>query len=144
MLLTEDEELKDLTIKVLGATVLAALAVGAHALDSNMQTAISIVLGVPSFVLLLLSRRKLGKSFSVTPQAKALVTTGLYAKVRHPMYLFLDLFFLSLIILADRPLLLILWAALVIGQSLRAKREEQVLAKAFGEEFERYRGQTWF
>lgn len=136
--------MKDLIMKLVGAAVLAALAVGAHSLDTNMQLAIAIVLGIPSFVLLLLSRRKLGKSFSVTPQAKQLVTTGLYAKVRHPMYLFLDLFFLAVIILADRPLLLILWGALVVFQSLRAKREEKVLAEAFGEEFEKYRKQTWF
>jgi hypothetical protein len=40
------------------------------------------------FVLWILARVQLGSSFAVTAQAKALVTAGLYAKFRHPVYLF--------------------------------------------------------
>jgi protein-S-isoprenylcysteine O-methyltransferase Ste14 len=40
------------------------------------------------FALWLTARIQLGKSFSVRARARALVTTGLYSKFRHPIYLF--------------------------------------------------------
>lgn len=40
------------------------------------------------FALWLTARLQFGKSFSVRPEARALVTTGLYSKSRNPIYLF--------------------------------------------------------
>jgi protein-S-isoprenylcysteine O-methyltransferase Ste14 len=34
------------------------------------------------------ARRQLGASFSVRPDARHLVTTGIYSKIRHPVYVF--------------------------------------------------------
>lgn len=34
-----------------------------------------------------IARFQLGRSFSVTPQARQLVTTGIYARIRNPIYL---------------------------------------------------------
>ena len=44
---------------------------------------------------LFIARLQLGKSFAVNPQAKELVTHGLYSKIRNPMYLFSGLLVLS-------------------------------------------------
>jgi protein-S-isoprenylcysteine O-methyltransferase Ste14 len=40
--------------------------------------------------------------------------------------------------------LLLILAALVPVQIVRARKEEQVLREAFGEEYERYKAGTWF
>jgi protein-S-isoprenylcysteine O-methyltransferase Ste14 len=40
---------------------------------------------LPLFVL---ARLQLGASFSVTAQARKLVTTGLYSRIRNPIYVF--------------------------------------------------------
>jgi protein-S-isoprenylcysteine O-methyltransferase Ste14 len=42
-------------------------------------------------VLWISARLQLGQSFTVRARATALVTTGLYSKIRHPIYLFGDL-----------------------------------------------------
>jgi protein-S-isoprenylcysteine O-methyltransferase Ste14 len=97
-----------------------------------------------SFPLFVLARWQLGSSFSVRAKASRLVTTGLYSRVRNPIYLFGGLFIvgLSLFVSVWGPLVV----ALVIApmQIVRARREEWVLAEAFGEEYERYKSKTWF
>ena len=45
-------------------------------------------IAVTAAVLLFTARWQLGRSFSVTPQARELVTHGLYSKIRNPIYLF--------------------------------------------------------
>jgi protein-S-isoprenylcysteine O-methyltransferase Ste14 len=56
----------------------------------NAQTSIGFALGAVSFALVVLARLQLGNSFAVTPAARDLVTHGLYSRLRHPMYLFVD------------------------------------------------------
>ena len=47
----------------------------------------AVIFGLPSLVLLIVARIELGGSFSVRPKAQALVTHGLYSRVRHPIYI---------------------------------------------------------
>jgi protein-S-isoprenylcysteine O-methyltransferase Ste14 len=105
---------------------------------------IGIIIGLPSFLLMLISRRQLGDSFSIMPEAKTLVTTGLYYRIQHPMYFFLDLFLVSIIIVLGWSILLWAWIILVVVQILQSRREEKVLSAAFGAEYEAYQSQTWF
>jgi protein-S-isoprenylcysteine O-methyltransferase Ste14 len=86
----------------------------------------------------------LGASFSVAPEAKALVTTGLYARIQHPMYVFLDLLLLTVIVALGTSILLLPWAIIVVVQTLQSRREEKVLAAAFGADYDSYRSRTWF
>jgi protein-S-isoprenylcysteine O-methyltransferase Ste14 len=100
-----------------------------------------LIIGVP---LLLLSRSQLGRAFSVMPKASILVTHGLYSKIPHPMYAFLDLVLLGIIIALRMPWLIALWLALVAVQAWQAKREARLLEKTFGDAYRRYRAQTWW
>ena len=91
-----------------------------------------------------IARFQLGRSFSVTPQARHLVTTGIYARIRNPIYLaspFL-LIGLSLVLTQWWPMLLLI--VVVPLQIMRARREATVLRAAFGAEYDRYRARTWF
>ena len=98
-------------------------------------------LAMPLWVL---ARLQLGRSFSVTAQARQLVTRGLYSKLRNPIYFFGGLaYFGALVALQVWPLLLG-WLALTPIQVLRIRREEKVLAEAFGAEYQAYRAKTWF
>jgi len=99
------------------------------------------VIGLP---LLLLSRVQLGRAFSVAPKATSLVTGGIYSKIPHPMYVFLDLFLLGLVIAGRRQWLVGVWLALVAVQSWQAGREANVLEQAFGDGYRKYRAQTWW
>lgn len=136
---------KEIVFKIIFAIVLAVIAYFImKSVDSTARIIIGIIIAVPSLVLLLISRRNLGKSFAILPKAKSLVSTGVYSKLRHPMYYFLDMSFLGIFIMIGEPLLLILWVLFIAFQSTRAKMEEDVLANAFGEEYKSYKAQTWF
>jgi len=104
---------------------------------------VGILLATVSFSLVVLSRIQLGKSFSISPKASDLVTTGLYSRIRHPMYLFVDLTICGLALALKRwPVLLILVVLLPL-QIRNARREDKLLAKKFATEYETYRRRTW-
>lgn len=98
-----------------------------------------VVLG---YVLAFAALAWLGRSFSIHPEARRLVTTGPYALVRHPLYVAETLAAAGMAVhFAARPAFAAL-AVQVALQVLRAQYEEEVLAAAFGEEFEAYRRRT--
>lgn len=97
-----------------------------------------------SIAMLVVARLQLGASFSVKAKAKKLVTTGLYSKIRNPIYVFGALFLVGLAIVLGNWLLLAILVVLTPVQMVRARKEEAVLREAFGEEYERYKAGTWF
>jgi len=114
---------------------------------SVVWTPVAIVGGVLAAVgwlCLVVARLQLGASFSVTAKAKKLVTTGIYSKIRNPIYVFSAMFLLGLIIVMGMWLLLIPLLVLIPVQIVRARKEQQVLEQAFGEEYVRYKAGTWF
>src|SRR5262249_27828761 len=84
------------------------------------------------------ARYQLADSFSVNPQARTLVTTGICSRIRNPMYTFSTLMILGAVIAYQRAVLLLVPAALVLVQQARARRESRVLEAAFGESYRQY------
>ena len=105
---------------------------------------IGVGMAVAGFALSMLARVQLGRSFSIRAQARMLVTTGLYSKVRHPIYLFRGIAFLGLFIAWGKLIPLLCFLLIYPVQILRARKEEKVLEQAFGEEYRRYKAGTWF
>jgi protein-S-isoprenylcysteine O-methyltransferase Ste14 len=131
-------------IRIVGAAFVGVLAFAGTSLDSSIRIAIGVVIGLPSFALIIVGRLHLGKSFAILPEAKELVTTGLYSTIQHPLYFFLDMFLAAIIIVLGWPILLLAWGILVVVHLLQCRREERVLAKAYGNEYDAYRKRTWF
>ncbi len=67
-----------------------------------------------------------------------LVVTGPYAWIRHPMYLGVMAAFFGGLLLY-RTWALALYAPLMLGLVIRARREEEALVAEFGDEWQRYR-----
>lgn len=105
---------------------------------------IGIGMAIFGFALWVMARIQLGESFSVTAQAKALVTTGLYSKLRHPIYFFAGIAFLGLFIAWGKLIPLLVFLGGYPMQIFRIKKEEAVLEEEFGEEYRRYQESTWF
>lgn len=96
-----------------------------------------------AFPLWVVARIQLGRSFSFGAEARRLVTTGLYSRFSHPIYLFGGIaYFGALLALQYWPLFFI-WLALTPLQLVRMRRENAALEAAFGAEFVRHRSQTW-
>lgn len=99
-------------------------------------------IAIPSFVLLLTARIQLGGAFSIKAKAQKLVTTGLYSRIRNPIYVFGGLFIAGFF-LYFRPIWLLMFIILIPLQIVRMRKEEKVLAEEFGEEYRRYKARTW-
>src|SRR5664279_4409832 len=110
----------------------------------NAMRVAGAILAVLGYILTVTARLQLGNSFSVSPQAKELVTSGLYSRISHPMYLFLDLMLLGLAVALPLYWLLVLLLALLVAQIIRSRQEETVLQQKFGQAYVDYRKQTWF
>jgi protein-S-isoprenylcysteine O-methyltransferase Ste14 len=121
----------------------AKVAIGNHGVWEWRFT-VGLLLIVPSFLLWAIARHQLGDAFTGRAEARRLVTHGLYARIRHPIYLFAECTVIGIIIFMDLPLLLLVWVPAVVWQISRARREDRVLEEAFGDSFRRYRQRTWF
>jgi protein-S-isoprenylcysteine O-methyltransferase Ste14 len=102
------------------------------------------IVALAGYILFIAARLQLGKSFSVAPQAKQLVTHGLYARIRNPIYVFVGVMWFGLIVALQLDWLFVPYVALLVMQLIRARREAKVLEERFGPAYLNYREQTWF
>src|SRR3954464_7339403 len=102
---------------------------------------------ISSFVLFQLTHRALGQNWSVTLQLRQdhkLITTGIYRKIRHPMYTAFWLWAIAQACLL--PNWIAGFAGLVGFGSLffgRVGREEQMMLDTFGDDYRRYMSRTY-
>lgn len=129
------------------------LLAGAFALGSIFQLApgphgvarvIGLIVAVIGLTGVIASRYTLGRSFSITAKATALVTTGIYSKIRNPIYVSGMFFIGGVLIMINRPASLVVFAVLIPMQIIRARREAAVLEAKFGDAYREYRKRTWF
>lgn len=117
-----------------------AIVAGPHSTLAYIALCLSLICAVLWFV----ARRQLGEAFSVSAQARRLVTQGLYARIRHPIYVFGSLAFLFIVLALRGWPALIVWIVVILIQVARVGREERVLAETFGADYTAYRSRTWF
>ena len=141
-----------LSISTLGLGIIPAIyaATGFPAFASYAPTLLQVVAGVAVFAASLLlfwrTHRQLGKYWSVTLEIKdkhQLITSGVYEKVRHPMY---SAFFLWAVAQALLLPNFIAGPAGLVGFGIlfffRIGREEQMMREAFGAEYDAYARRT--
>jgi protein-S-isoprenylcysteine O-methyltransferase Ste14 len=96
--------------------------------------------------LVVKSRAELGAAWSLVPdadQGTGLVTTGPYRLVRHPIYLGLSLLATGqALAFGAWPALLIVLAGVIPTFAWRARAEDKLLSRTFGERYAVYRQRT--
>lgn len=80
-------------------------------------------------IAIILSLGALGRSFGISPARRGIVTHGLYAWVRHPLYAAELIYFLGIVLAAPTPPNVLVWMALALIQGRRALNEERCLAE---------------
>ena len=136
-------EMKWLRFVDVGAYLILAVFAGMH-WHNDRHHWIGAVISVPAFFLWMLARYQIGASFAVRAQAKKLVTHGLYSKIRHPIYVFGGLALFGEFLALGWYIWTAVFVLINFSQYLRIKREEQVLAEAFGDDYRAYKARTWF
>jgi protein-S-isoprenylcysteine O-methyltransferase Ste14 len=109
----------------------------------DLQRGIGTALVVVGIGGIAAARYQLGKSFALKAEAHQLVTRGVYSKIRNPIYVFGAAMLAGFILVLHRPIFWLVFLAIVIMQTLRARREAQVLEAAFGDAYREYRRKTW-
>ena len=123
-----------------------------NAIISILEEKYIFLLALPGFILILLSicinlvsRRDLARYwtlFSTTEKEQKLVKTGIYAKVRHPIYLSGLILSLGFTLIAGNLYGLLFFILSLVAIVIRIKKEERELIKKFGEEYKQYAKET--
>ncbi len=111
--------------------------------DNSTHQIIGIAITNISFLLWITARIQLGNAFSIAPKSKFLVKTGLYSKLRHPVYYFSIMAVFGLSIFIWNTYAAIVVIALLALEITRIHKEEAILTSTFGQEYLNYKQQTW-
>jgi len=109
-------------------------------LGLGMQVVAALLIGLGSLGSFLVLWR-LGKSFSIMPEARRLVTGGPYAWARHPLYTVEMITIAGTALQFQAPWSWAVAAVVVVLLWIRSHYEEQVLAESFPE-YGEYRART--
>ena len=126
------------------AVFVACLVLKTSSLPWTPHRIAGLCIALPALFLLVAARLQLGGAFSIRPKASTLVTTGLYSRLRNPIYVFGSLFIVGLSILIGFPSLILVLLVIIPLQIIRSRKEAQVLEAKFGDEYRAYRQKTWF
>lgn len=109
---------------------------------SIVSATLVIMLGVSAITLFLSAAIAMGRNWSLVARTRdhhELVRTGPFAIVRHPIYLALLLYLLSIAAaLGHWQQLLFAMPLYLLGTWVRVREEEKLLRERFGEDYSRY------
>jgi protein-S-isoprenylcysteine O-methyltransferase Ste14 len=107
-----------------------------------LQAALVAALMLPCVLLFLAATRAMGANWSVVARMRAgheLVTAGVFAHVRHPIYVAMALFLLALALAFGHLANLVAAVPLfALGTAIRVRAEERLLRAEFGGAYDDY------
>jgi protein-S-isoprenylcysteine O-methyltransferase Ste14 len=118
---------------LLGTFMLAGLAVLPRAELPPIALGISCALVITGLWTAVAVLRCLGKSFSIMPEARRLITHGPYAVVRHPLYICEEIAVLGVFIQVLSPMACVIVMTHALVQFRRMLNEERILRSTFAE-----------
>ncbi len=102
---------------------------------------IGLIMIISGFVIFILALKNIGNSWRLGIDDRnpgKLVTNGIYAISRHPIYLFFNLYFLGTFLINGNLVFLIFAVLLGIILHLQLKREEKFLIGIYGKKYSDY------
>ncbi len=106
---------------------------------------VGFALGLVSLALWAWTQATLGTEWSPQLQLREehhLVTSGPYARVRHPLYTAMFGIGIAFALVTANWIFVVLAVAAIAGVIARVPREEQMMLEKFGEEYQAYMGRT--
>jgi protein-S-isoprenylcysteine O-methyltransferase Ste14 len=109
-----------------------------HALPNLLSTAFVLT----GTIMMLITVRHLGRSFSLVPQARSVVQTGPYRWIRHPLYLSEEIAIVGVVLRFLTPLTVAVLVVHIAIQVWRILYEEDLLRRTFPE-YSAYEASRW-
>jgi protein-S-isoprenylcysteine O-methyltransferase Ste14 len=131
-------------LPLVGASVALGAIYQSPSIPHGPLRLIGVAVAIAGLFGVIIARYTLGKSFSVRARATALVTRGIYSRIRNPIYVSGILLFFGVFLMLGHPQMLLIFVILIPLQVVRARREAAVLEAEFGDEYREYRKRTWF
>jgi protein-S-isoprenylcysteine O-methyltransferase Ste14 len=131
-------------LPLVGASVALGAIYQSPSIPHGPLRLIGVAVAIAGLFGVIIARYTLGKSFSVRARATALVTRGIYSRIRNPIYVSGILLFFGVFLMLGHPQMLSIFVILIPLQVVRARREAAVLEAEFGDEYREYRKRTWF
>lgn len=106
---------------------------------------LGVVGAASAIVLVAWTHRTLGRQYSAElaiQKEHVLVTTGPYARTRHPMYTAFNMLSLSMALMTSNLLVLLFAILVVLPFPWIARIEEQMLLETFGDDYREYMKRT--
>ncbi|MBT3337208.1 MAG: isoprenylcysteine carboxylmethyltransferase family protein [Anaerolineae bacterium] len=106
---------------------------------------LGVGLGTTTVALIYWMFRSIGTGITPTVATRSehqLITSGPYRWIRHPLYTFGTLFFLSFSLIVDSWFLALMAIFAIIALSVRLPKEESFLIEKFGDEYRTYMKKT--
>lgn len=122
---------QQIAVALTGTFIMTLVAVVPQTPTPPLVTIMAALIMLTGSVLTASSLVSLGRSFSITPEARALVTSGLYSYVRHPMYLGEMVGSLGMVLQALSPFTMLVFLIFCLMQIRRMDYEEVVLQQVF-------------
>lgn len=134
----------DLQLVVASCAVIAVAYTGIHHPWTPRHIAGFLLLAI-GYIGWLIARLQIREFFTARAEARGLVTTGIYSKIRNPIYVFGLLLIAGMVLYLTVHLYWLLFLlAIILGQLWRARNEARVLEAKFGDAYRQYRAKTWF
>jgi protein-S-isoprenylcysteine O-methyltransferase Ste14 len=106
---------------------------------SNLMSAACVLTGI---IMMLVTIRHLGRSFSLVPQARSVVQTGPYRWIKHPLYLAEEIAIFGAVLQYLTPVTLIILVVHIGVQVCRIHYEEDLLRRNCPE-YSSYEASRW-
>ncbi|WP_246230607.1 methyltransferase family protein [Bradyrhizobium cytisi] len=110
--------------------------------DEALPNLASTVCVLTGMIMMLLTIRHLGKSFSLVPQARSVVQTGPYRWIKHPLYLAEQIAIFGVVLKVLSPLTVTLFVLHIGVQVCRIYYEEDLLRRNCPE-YSGYEASRW-
>jgi protein-S-isoprenylcysteine O-methyltransferase Ste14 len=86
-----------------------------------------------------------GKSWRIgidENNSNELITNGMFKYSRNPIFLFMDMYFVGIMLIYPNVVFILLAIGVIAGVHLQILREEEFLLKKFGEKYIEYKNKT--
>jgi protein-S-isoprenylcysteine O-methyltransferase Ste14 len=140
---------RDYTFYLIYITYITLLLIGIVSLFKGLYmlslTILGFLLIILSIYINYLARRELAKHWSPLASStknQQLIKTGVYAKVRHPIYTSILVFLLGVAFISGSLYSFAFFVLFIIALGIRIRKEERELITKFGEEYKEYVEET--